>query len=103
IQNQDLKRTDVADWAALSGQTIEGLVRRHETLALAPDPAKPARAPTIVDEATLDERYRDAVPLFDLRVWAGSFGAAQAPQPRGWVRLPGRVLDPTLFVAKVEG
>ncbi len=103
IQNGDLKRTDVTDWAALSGQTIEGLVRKHESLALAPDPSKPKRAVEIVDDVPMDERYRDSVPFYDLKVWAGQFGAAQNPHSSGWARLPGRVLEPNLFVAKVEG
>src|SRR5262249_31474658 len=50
-----------------------------------------------------DERYRDSVPYYDLRVWAEHFGAAQIPHPTGWARLPGRVLEPALFVAKAEG
>jgi hypothetical protein len=103
IQNNDLKRVDVAEWASLSGQTIEGLVRKHESMTLAPDPSKPKDRVEILEDVALDDRYRDTVPFFDLKVWAGSFGAAQAPHPIGWVRLRDRVLEPQFFVAKVEG
>jgi hypothetical protein len=56
--------------------------------------------PKVIRDVALDDRYRDAVPFFDLKLRAG---AAQAPQRAGWVRLPGRVLEPNFFVAKIEG
>jgi hypothetical protein len=103
IQNTDLKRTDITDWSLLSARSMEALVRRHESLPLAPDPTDVRREVKVIGDVPVDDRYRSAVPFFDLKVWAGLFGAAQAPQPAGWVRLPGRVLESNLFVAKIEG
>lgn len=45
----------------------------------------------------------DAIPIFDLRIAAGSFSDGQSPEPIGFARVQGAPPQPGLFVAQVVG
>jgi type III restriction enzyme len=104
MENKPLNREDITWWEGCSVRSIEDLLRRHENLPLLPD-AGESRADGLKVLASVgsEEQYRSAVPVFDLAVKAGSWGNEVAPEAVGWVRLPGRQLDNTIFVAQVVG
>jgi type III restriction enzyme len=103
VENAQLKRTDVRDWESLSQHTMEDLVRRHESLPLIPQPGGASDHVKFVASASEAERFADALPVYDLRAWAEAFGKPETLEGSRWAKVPGRVLDPRMFVAKVPG
>ncbi|MBI2900954.1 MAG: DEAD/DEAH box helicase family protein [Planctomycetes bacterium] len=104
VENPALAREDITWWQNQSVQSIEDLVRRHEGLDLVPEPG--AVRPGIQQMlATVDaeEQFKNALPVYDLAVKAGTWGSDVAPSVIGWGRLPGRELDDEMFLAKVVG
>lgn len=82
-------------------------MRRQEGLPFFPNAASTPRRRTelkIEAEVPVEARYRDALPVHDLAVAAGTFSATQSPSEIGWVRVQAeRELDRRMFVARVRG
>lgn len=96
------QREDIQWWGRQPIRRMRDLMLRHESMPLVP--AEAASSPVVVvDSVGREEQFRDALPLFDLAVKAGAFGAQQAPEPTGWVRIKGRPLREELFVARIRG
>ena len=79
-------------------------MRRHEDLALIPDPgAAPAGIPQVLSTVGADEQFQAALPVYDLAVKAASWGSDAIPSVMGWVRVARRPLEADMFVAQVVG
>jgi SOS-response transcriptional repressor LexA len=48
-------------------------------------------------------RYTTHVPVYDLAAAAGFWGPESVPEEIGWTEVPGRKLEPGMFVARVRG
>ena len=103
VENKDLDRLDISWWQNQSIRTMEDLLRRHECLPLIPEPTTAVAVFAVLASVPPDEEFRVAVPVFDLAAKAGSWGAPQVPQPKGWARVEHRQLDSNMFVARVTG
>lgn len=106
IENGPAGREDITWWEQQSAQALADLMRRHEMLPLYPEEtSRPARrALKIVEAVSQEEKYRDAVPVYDLAAAAGGFSQGQAPAAVGWAHVHStRSLDRSMFVARVKG
>jgi hypothetical protein len=105
IENKPLGREDIAWWQEQSSTEMGDLLRHHETLPLLPDAGGPASGrPFQLLDAPPQGGEREAVPVYDLAMAAGAFGASQAPEVIGWaLAKTRRSTDSTMFVARVVG
>lgn len=107
LENEKVGRTDLADLEALGAPTLREALRRQEEHGIFPGGGTLPLArsePEILAEVPESERYRSAVPVFDLVPRGGGFSASQVPQAKGWMRpQAGRRLGRGMYVAKVEG
>lgn len=72
-----------------------------------------SRIETTVEAATLEisilktrtsEAFKSELPLYSLKVAAGSFGKSQSVEPEGWIKVGSTSpLDDRMFVARVSG
>jgi SOS-response transcriptional repressor LexA len=49
------------------------------------------------------EQTQRWVPVYDLSIAAGFWGPESTPEIQGWVPVPGRSLQPGMFIAQVHG
>jgi SOS-response transcriptional repressor LexA len=107
IENDPMDRSDIGWWEQQSRKELGHLMRRQEGLPLFPNAASAPRARKEIKveaEVPAEARYRDALPVHDLAVAAGTFSATQTPGAIGWVRVQAeRELDRRMFVARVRG
>jgi hypothetical protein len=107
IENASHERTDITWWEQRSSPEILHLMRRHETLPLLPKSGSQrpkSIAFNIVESVPEADEFQTAVPVYDLAVAAGAFGASQSPEPLGWARIQAtRLLDRRMFVGRVVG
>ncbi len=107
LENPQENRSDITWWEQRSAHEIAHLLRHHESLPFLPKSASQTpTTPTLEILATVaeNEKYQSAVPVFDLAVAAGGFSEAQAPEPKGWVKVhTARLFDKRTFVARVVG
>jgi Lhr-like helicase len=55
-------------------------------------------------EPTKETMFKTCIPVFDLKIAAGSFSEGQSPEPVGWVEVDQkRALNATMFMAQVVG
>lgn len=107
IESPSDARSDITWWEQRSSTEIVHLIKRHETLPLLPKgssqppKAEPLEVLNSVPEA---DQYQSALPVYDLAVAAGAFGASQTPESLGWAHVQAtRSLDRKMFVARVVG
>ncbi len=107
IENKGEKRSDITWWEQRSGATLADLLKHHENVPLygesASQPPPPMSFRVLPSVPKADE-YQKAVPVYDLAVAAGQFGASQSPEPVGWMHVkPSRPMDKRMFVAQIVG
>jgi hypothetical protein len=104
VENRELRRQDISYWEDHGGlSAIEDLLKRHEGLPLVPDPHASSLGIQVLDTVAPDEQFQAALPVYDLAAKAGAWGSEVIPDVSGWVRVPHRPLDPSMFIAKVDG
>ena len=104
VENKALGREDISWWQTQSVQAVEDLMRRHEDLALIPEPGiERAGMQEVLHTVGADEQFEAALPVYDLAVKAGTWGRDVSPDMVGWVRVAHRPLDTDMFVAQVVG
>jgi len=83
------------------------LLKHHEKLPLYNEAASqppPPMSLRVLPSVPKSDEYQKAVPVYDLAVAAGKFGASQSPEPVGWMHVkPSRPMDKRMFVAQVVG
>lgn len=107
LENDSTGRSDVSDLEALGQPTLLEALRRQEEHGLFPGtgpvPLAPV-VPEILDSVSEFERFRSAVPVYDLVPRGGGFSSSQTPEEKGWMRVQvGRRLGKGMYIAKVEG
>jgi type III restriction enzyme len=103
VENEALGRKDITWWQTQSVQTMEDLLRRHESLDLIPTPSAQVGGFLVVPSVSAEEQFQVALPVYDLAVQAGNWGSEVAPDAAGWARVARRPLYPDMFVAQVSG
>jgi hypothetical protein len=107
IESPSDARSDITWWEQRSSPEIAHLLQHHEGLPLIPMGASqpPKAAPfEVIDSVPEVDQYESALPVYDLAVAAGAFGASQSPESLGWARVQtSRALDRKMFVARVVG
>jgi len=106
IENAAIGRADITWWERQSIREVKHLLSHHETIPMLPDEGQliPKPALTVVDDVPLEERFREALPVYDLEAACGAFSDGQAPDRIGWARpRTDRRLNSAMFVAKVKG
>lgn len=105
VENAPNGRSDISWWERQSQIELDHLWRHQESMPLVPD-AEPlfSRRLDVVQWVPEAERYRDAVPVYDLAAAAGAFSEFQQPEVKGWARIKsGRKLSQGMFIAQVVG
>jgi type III restriction enzyme len=106
IENTAINRADISWWEQRSVREVRHLLAHHETVPLLPDEgalfAKPALA--VLEDVPSQDRYTEAVPVFDMEAACGAFSDGQEPACVGWAKpKTDRRLHAAMFVAKVAG
>jgi len=70
-------------------------------------PQEPEQLPTYLDKIknTIEEslKYVEYLPIYSLQAAAGKFGNGEEVREEGWIKVEGRKLGESMFVAKVVG
>jgi type III restriction enzyme len=104
VENSALGRSDITWWQSLGGRAIEDLLRRHEGIALIPEPdAGRGRPLQVLPAVGADEQFLSALPVYELAEKTVNWGSDVEPAVVGWARVPRRPLDVDMFVARVVG
>jgi type III restriction enzyme len=104
VENKTLGREDITWWQTQSVRAVEDLMRRHENLALIPEPSvAPVGIQQVFPTVGADEQFQTALPVYDLAVKAGTWGSDVVPDVVGWARVAHRPLDTDMFLAQVVG
>jgi type III restriction enzyme len=104
IDNEPAGREDLTWWENQSETWMHDLLHHHERLALFPDAGGPTSGRPFQVLGERPQGARDAVPVYDLAAAAGGFSASQSPTPIGWALIKTRrTVDPSMFVARVDG
>jgi hypothetical protein len=103
VENNELKRNDITWWETRAAHAVEDLLRRHENLALIPQPAANPTELLVLPSIGADEQFQTAIPVYGLAAKAASWSANSSSAVTGWVRVTGRPLEAEMFVAKVIG
>lgn len=107
LENDPMGRADISWWEQQSRKELGHLLKRQESLPLLPNASaapRPRREVQIEADVPVGIRFREALPVHDLAVAAGTFGSSQVPEAIGWVRVQAeRELDRRMFVARVRG
>jgi type III restriction enzyme len=108
VENAALNREDITWWQVQSVRRAEDLMRRHENLALIPQPiGAQTGMQQVLPAIGADEQFQTALPVYDLAVKAAicgrNFGVGPDPDPLGWFRVGRRPIDTDMFVAQVAG
>lgn len=107
IESTQFKRQDISWWESQSSIKVSHLLRHHETLPLLPEDAAPLaqrQRLTLLPWVPAEQKFKTAVPVYDLAVAAGEFTDYQAPKEKGWVQIQARrPLDKTMFIAPIVG
>jgi SOS-response transcriptional repressor LexA len=84
-------------------ERIEGDKKVAEQLGLPLRPKAEGNS-RVVPSVPKPDKYKKAVPVYDLAVAAGKFSASQSPEAIGWMYVEcSRPLDKLMFVARVVG
>ncbi|MCA9064302.1 MAG: DEAD/DEAH box helicase family protein, partial [Planctomycetaceae bacterium] len=67
------------------------------------EPPATSNKPTIIHQASPEQRYRSHVPVYDLTAAAGDWGPEGTPSEIGWIEVTNRPLAEGMFVAQVIG
>lgn len=107
-ENSSDNRLDIKWWEDRSAANLAHVLKHHEGLPLyvegkdsnAPPPPSMRIMPTVPER----DQFHTAVPVYDLAVAAGGFGASQSPEPIGWMHVQSsHQMDKRMFVARVVG
>lgn len=107
LENPSFGRADVTGLEALNAPSLVEALRQQEEHGLVPGEGPLPLGivdPGIEETVAEADRWRTAVPVFDLTAQAGGFSPEHVPEPRGWMRVrSGRRLHKSMFVARIEG
>jgi type III restriction enzyme len=109
LENESEGRRDVSELEALQIPALLDALRMQEKHGLLPSIGAAqllfARAaPEVEEDVPPSDRFRTAVPVYDLVPFGGGFSGAQAPRVGGWMHVQvGRRLSKGMYVSRVEG